>query len=134
MTEVEWGILNSHVKKEELLWIKFELMGQLLRSDTIKKIIDEHSWQSIYIYGGAYLGIQSYYAFRQFINVVGIIDRMGELMVPQNDIEVIFPDDLAKTDNDLPIIITPLEHAKEIRNTLLQYRSEERIFYLNELF
>lgn len=134
MTKTERDIFDSHVRREELLRIKFELMGQLLRPDVVKGIIDEHEWQSIYIYGGAYLGIQSYCAFCQFIDVAGVIDRAGELMVPREDIKVILPEDLAKEDNELPIIITPLEHAQAIRNTLLQYRSEERIFYLNELF
>ena len=134
MTEMERKIFDSHVRKEELLQLKFELMGQLLRPDTVKRIIDEHAWQSIYIYGGAYLGIQAYCAFRQFIDVPCVIDRAGELMVPRDDIKVILLEDLAKTDNDFPVIITPLEYAREIRDNLLNYRCEERIFYLNELF
>lgn len=134
MTKTEYDIFASHVRREELLRIKFELMGQLLKPDTVKRIINEHAWQSIYIYGGAYLGIQSYCAFCQFIDVEGVIDQTGELTVQRDDIKVILPKDLEKADNDLPIIITPLEHAKAIRKTLLQYRSKERIFYLNELF
>lgn len=134
MTETERSIFNSHVRKEELLQIKFELMGQLLRRDTVQRIIEEHAWQSIYIYGGAYLGIQACCAFRNFIDVVGVIDRAGELVVPRDDIEVIVPEDLAMIDDDLPIIITPLEYARVIREHLLKYRSEERIFYINELF
>ncbi|MFG6334312.1 MAG: hypothetical protein K1W20_02375 [Lachnospiraceae bacterium] len=134
MTKTERDIFDSHVRREELFRIKFELMGQLLSPDVVKRIIDEHAWKSVYIYGGAYLGIQSCCAFGQFIDVAGVIDRAGELMIPRDDIEVILPEDLAKADNDLPIIITPLEHAQVIRNTLLQYRNEERIFYLNELF
>lgn len=134
MTETERLIFDSHVRKEELLQIKFELMGQLLRPDIVKGIIDEHAWQSVYIYGGAYLGIQACLAFRQFIDVPCVIDRAGELMMPRDDIEVILPEDLAKTDNDLPVIITPLEHARAIRDNLLKYINKERIFYLNELF
>lgn len=134
MTKTERDIFDSHVRREELLRIKFELMGQLLRTDTVKGIIEKHAWQSVYIYGGAYLGVQACCAFRQFIDVAGVIDRAGELVMPREDIKVILPEDLAKTANDLPIIITPLEHAQAIHNTLLQYRSEERIFYLNELF
>lgn len=134
MTKTERDIFDSHVRREELLRIQFELMGQLLRTDTVKGIIKKHAWQSVYIYGGAYLGVQACCAFRQFIDVAGVIDRVGELVMPREDIKVILPEDLAKTDNDLPIIITPLEHAQAIRSTLLQYRSEERIFYLNELF
>ncbi|MDE6600761.1 MAG: hypothetical protein K2K90_01080 [Lachnospiraceae bacterium] len=134
MTETERSIFDSHVRKEELLQIKFELMGQLLRPDVVKNIVDAHAWQSIYIYGGAYLGIQACCAFRQFIDVPCVIDRAGELMMPRDDIEVILPEDLARIDNDLPIIITPLEHARAIRDQLINYRSGERIFYLNELF
>lgn len=134
MTKTERAIFDSHVRREELLQIKFELMGQLLRPDTVKGIIEKHAWQSVYIYGGAYLGVQACCAFRQFIDVVGVIDRAGELMIPREDIKVILPEDLAKIDNDLPIIITPLEHAQAIYNVLLRYRREERIFYLNELF
>lgn len=134
MTETERSIFDSHVRREELLQIKFELMGQMLNPDTVKRIIEEHAWQSVYIYGGAYLGIQACCAFRKFIDVAGIIDRAGELIMPRDDIEVILPEELAKRDNDLPIIITPLEHARVIRDTLLKYREEERIFYLNELF
>ena len=134
MTKTEREIFDSHIRREELLRIKFELMGQLLSPDVVKGIVDEHAWQSIYIYGGGYLGIQACCAFRQFIDVPCVIDRAGGLMVPRDDIEVIFPEELAKTDNDLPIIITPLEYAGDIRNNLLNYRGEERIFYLNELF
>lgn len=134
MTKAEREIFDSHVRREELLRIKFELMGQLQRTDVVKQIVDEHTWQSVYIYGGAYLGIQACLAFRQFIDVPCVIDRAGELMMPRDDMEVILPEDLEKLDNDLPVIITPLEHAHAIRNTLLQYRSEERIYYLNELF
>lgn len=134
MTETERSIFDSHVRQEELLRIKFELMGQMLNPDTMKRIIEEHMWQSVYIYGGAYLGIQACCAFRQFINVAGIIDRTGELVMPRDDIEVILPEALAKVDHDLPIIITPLEHARVIRDDLLNYRNGERIFYLNELF
>lgn len=134
MTETERSIFDSHVRREELLRIKFELMGQLLRLDTVKQIIEAHAWQSVYIYGGTYLGIQACCAFRQFIDVAGIIDRAGSLQIPRDDMEVIVPGDLAGKDNDWPIIITPLEHARVIRNDLLKYRSEERIFYINELF
>lgn len=134
MTKTERDIFDSHVKKEELFRIKFELMGQLLRHDVLKSIVDEHEWQSVYIYGGAYLGIQACLAFRQLIDVPCVIDRAGGLMIPRDDIEVILPEDLERMDNNLPIIITPLEHARVIRNNLLNYRSEERIFFLNELF
>lgn len=134
MTKVEQNIFDSHVRREELFQIKFELMGQLLRLDTVKKIVDEHAWQSIYIYGGGYLGIQTCYAFRHFTNVVGIIDQVGELIIPKEDINVFLPKDLVEIHNDLPIIITPLEHAYIIQNELLKYMKEERIFYLNELF
>jgi len=134
MTKTEREILDSHVRREELFQIKFELMGQLMRPEKVKSIIDAHAWQSLYIYGGGYLGIQAYNAFRRFIDVAGVIDRTGELLVPRDDITVFLPEELAKIKNDLPIIITPLEHARVIRNTLLDYRSEERIFYLNELF
>lgn len=134
MTETERDIFDSHVREEELLRIKFELMGQLLNPDVIKRIIMKYEWKAIYIYGGAYLGIQACCAFRQFINVASIIDQAGELTITRKDIQVILPEDLAKINDDLPIIITPLEHALSIRNTLLKYRSKERIFYINELF
>lgn len=134
MTETERSIFDSHVRKEELLQIKFELMGQLLRHDVVKSIVDDHSWHSLYIYGGAYLGVQACLAFRQFIDVPYLIDRAGELRVLRDDINVILPQDLAKMEDDLPIIITPLEYARDIRNDLLKYRSGERIYYLNELF
>ena len=134
MTETERSIFDSYVRREELLRIKFELMGELLRLDTVKHIVEEHAWQSVYIYGGASLGIQAYCASRRFIDVAGIIDRAGSLQIPRDDIEVIVPKDLEKIDNDLPIIITPLEYARAIRDDLLKYRNEERIFYINELF
>lgn len=133
MTEKERAIFDSHVRREELLSIKFELMGQLLCPDIVKSIIEKYSWESIYIYGGAYLGIQACCAFRQFINVAGVIDQAGELIRSREDIRVFIPEELEKID-DLPIIITPLEYARQIYDKLLQYRCEERIFYLNELF
>lgn len=134
MTGTQRDIFDAHVRKEELLQIKFELMGQLLRRDIVKRIVDMYKWQSLYIYGGGYLGIQAYDAFHHFINVAGVIDQKGELLVSRDDIQVFLPQDLAKMEDDLPIIITPLEYARDIRNNLLKYGSEERIFYLNELF
>lgn len=134
MTKTQRDIFDSYVRRKELFQIKFELMGQLLRRDTVKRIVDTYAWQSIYIYGGGYLGIQAYDAFCHFIDVAGVIDRTGELLVPRDDIDVFLPQDLAKMEDDLPIIITPLEYARDIRNDLLKYRSEERIYYLNELF
>lgn len=134
MTKTEKEIFDSHVRREELLHIKYELMGQLLAPDVVKGIVDEYAWKSIYIYGGAYLGMQACCAFRQFIDVPCVIDRAGGLTVSRDDIDVILPEDLEKRNDDWPIIITPLEHARLIRDNLLKYRSEERIFYLNELF
>ncbi len=134
MTKTQRYIFDSHVRKEELLQIKFGLMGQLLRRDKVKGIVDKYNWQSLYIYGGGYLGLQAYDAFGHFIDMAGIIDQTGELLLPRDDIDTFLPQDLAKLEDDLPIIITPLEYACAIRNDLLKFRSEERIYYLNELF
>ena len=134
MTEVERVIFDEHVRKEELFRLNYELMGQLLKKDVVADILKKRGWKSCYIYGGAYLGIQAFYAFSSFIPIAGFIDRAQSLYIPIKEVEVLSLEEFYKQEDNYPVIITPLEYAKEIKEELLTHISEERIVFLNELF
>lgn len=135
MNENELRIYEEHIRKEELYRIRFELMGLMLDSVTIRSIIDIQKWKSLYIYGGGYMGIQAYRAFSPYTEIVGMIDRSGGLMIQIEGVKVYSLEEFVKEyDGKSPVIITPLESARAIYRDLIGYVNEERIYYINELF
>lgn len=135
MSDNELKIYEEHIRKEELYQIRFELMGMMLDSMMIGSIIDKWKWKSVYIYGGGYLGIQAYHAFSPYIQILGMVDRSGGIVIPIDEARVYSLEEfIEENDSKSPVIITPLESAKMIYQDLAAYIDEERIYYINELF
>lgn len=135
MKENERKIYEEHIRKEELYRLKFELMGMLLDQTVIRSIIANRIWESLYIYGGGYIGIQAYKAFSRFVEIVGIIDRSGGLTIPIDGGKIYSLEEFVKEDDGRsPVVITPIESAQKIYQDLSDNVDEERIYYINELF
>ena len=135
MSDIERIIYEDHIRKEELYQIRYELMGMMLNQVLISLIVHKRKWESIYIYGGGYIGIQAYRAFSPYANVVGMIDRTGGLMIPIDGVRVYSLEEFAtEYDRKSPVIITPIEAAPKIYEDLANSIDKERIYYINEIF
>lgn len=134
MTENERKVFDIHLHKEEMLKIEFDITGLLLQEEIVRNIVKQNKWKQICIYGGGQLGIEAYFSFKRFVDVVGIADRSGGLIIPCKNINVFTPEKLSDIYTDLPVIITPQKYLKEIYNDLENKIDKGRIYLINELF
>lgn len=130
MTKTERLHFDRYAEGEGLFREYYELMGQLLDTRFVEAMIEDKGWNQIYIYGGGYLGIQSCLAFQQFLQVLCIIDRKGQLIVGRSDIHTpVMTLTQWKNDHDkkVPVLITPLQYMDEIKRDLVNAAVENYI-------
>ncbi len=111
----------------------YYLMGMLLNDDQIIRRVGELSLIECYIYGGGFLGIQTYRVLSRYVSVKAIVDGRGSLKFDCPDISVIDIEELRNNYRGETIIITPVQFAKEIYSELSRFVENEKLIFLGEL-
>lgn len=125
-------LIDLYAEEIDILAACYERMGNLLDRKRIQNRAKELNLRELYIYGGGYLGIQFYYAVKDFIDVISIIDKSGKLLVEVPNVEVIDFNTFQKKYRGQQVVITPIKHYDEIYNELISFISEDRILFLED--
>lgn len=128
----EEELFELYVNEYRIEAFSYKMMGRMLETDWIMQRLQLYNIQSLYIYGGGYLGVQLYNAIHDLTNVKAIVDKNGGLSVNVKGIPVISIDELMKEYADEKIIITPVKYYQKIKDDLLEFVAEKQILFLGE--
>lgn len=110
----------------------YSMMGRLLDRDFVRSEVEKRHLSKLYIYGGGYLGIQLYRAIQPFADVVSVIDKRGKLRINIDDIPVMDMNAFCKSYRGEVVIITPIQHYREIHSELKEMVAEHDMIFLEE--
>ena len=122
--------LNAY--ESEIFSASYELMGQMLDREYVKNRLEMLELFDVYIYGGGYLGIQLYNAINLFVNISGVVDKSGKLLLEISDIPIIDLNEFRSQYRQQRVIITPIKHYKSIYKELSEFVPKDKILYLGE--
>ena len=126
-------ILDCYIKDYKVNYYSYNMMGEMLDRGYIKQRVEHAKIETIYIYGGGYLGIQLYHALKDLITIKAIVDKSGGICIEDETIPVISFEQMKKIYNGENIIITPIRYYSNIKKELMQFSvKEENILYLGE--
>lgn len=111
----------------------YEMMGRLLDREHIASRIKQLDLKKVYVYGGAYMGIQLYRALNDLTQVVAIVDKSGGLRLHLPEIPVMNLDEFKRTYNNEIVIITPIQYYQQIFRDLSEFIPGENILFLGEV-
>lgn len=126
-------LMDIYVYEKRLAECSYELMGLMLNANVVKKGIDWLDTQSIYIYGGGYLGLQFYRAASGLIHIPAIVDRKEKLAYHIPEISVISNQHLRKVYHGEKIVVASIQYYDEIKKELSFFVSSSHIIYLGEV-
>ena len=125
-------ILEEYAYESEIFSASYELMGQMLDREYVKNRLEMLELFDVYIYGGGYLGIQLYNAINLFVNISGVVDKSGKLLLEISDIPIIDLNEFRSQYRQQRVIITPIKHYKSIYKELSEFVPKDKILYLGE--
>lgn len=125
-------ILEEYAYESEIFSASYELMGQMLDREYVKNRLEMLELFDVYIYGGGYLGIQLYNAINLFVNILGVVDKSGKLLLEISDIPIIDLNEFRSQYRQQRVIITPIKHYKSIYKELSEFVPKDKILYLGE--
>lgn len=128
----EEEIFELYVKDYRIENFCYNMMGKLLETERVKERLQLYNIQSLYIYGGGYLGVQLYNAVHDMVNVKAIVDKNGGLSVDVEGIRTISFDDLVNEYTGEKIIITPVKYYQRIKEDLSKFVDEKELLFLGE--
>lgn len=132
MEDFEKQLFDIYVEDYRIDSACYKMMGMMLEEERISKRIELHNIESVYIYGGGYLGVQLYNALVKKAKVKAIVDINGGLSVDVNGIRTITFEDLKKEYTGEKVIITPVKYYQTIKDSLMKFIDEDRILFLGE--
>lgn len=133
MNEIEKQILEEYVDKFSVAAKSYELMGKMLDGKFVKERLDMFHIRDAYIYGGTYMASQLYRAAKNYINILGVADKVGKMLTDE-DIKILTLDDLRKCYDGEQVIVTPIRFYSQIKNDLIQFVDNKNIILIGELF
>ncbi len=128
----EEEIFELYVRDYRIETLCYKMMGELLETEWVKERLQLYNIQSLYIYGGGYLGVQLYNAVYNMVNVKAVVDKNGGLSVNVKGIRTISFNDLVEEYSGEKIIITPVKYYQKIKDDLLKFVNEKEILFLGE--
>lgn len=131
---MEFGekLLDLYIKDYEINWHCYQMMGKLLNKRKVKERKELYNLESLYIYGGGYLGIQLYNALDGMADIKAVADKNGSLCMDIEGIRVITFDELKKEYSGEKIIITPVKYYQAIWDDLSEFAVKENLLFLGE--
>lgn len=132
MEDINDEILDEYVNAKGIAECSFWIMGKLLDAVYLKKRIDLLNVDRLYIYGGGYLGIQTYRTCSDLIDIPAIVDKSGKLSLDISDIPVIDFEGFRKVYKGEKVIIASVKFYQEIYNELSGFIPVTRLLFLGE--
>ena len=132
MNLIEKKIFNEYDSDCFVEAISYEAMGKMLDENYVKERFRMFDLRELYIYGGTYLAVQLYRVGKRHVDIRGIVDRSGKLIMDE-EASVITLDELKNIYSGETIVITPLRYFHKIRNELLKFVEDKNIVGIGEL-
>ncbi|MCM1178995.1 MAG: hypothetical protein NC347_01970 [Clostridium sp.] len=129
---IEEEIFELYVRDYRIETLCYHMMGRLLDIEWVKERLLLYDIESLYIYGGGYLGVQLYNAVHDMVNVKAIVDKNGGLSVNVKGIHTISLDDLMREYTGEKIIITPVKYYQRIQDDLSKFADKKELLFLGE--
>lgn len=133
MNEIEKRILEEYADKFNIAEKSYELMGKMLDKEFVKERLDMFHICDAYIYGGTYMASQLYRAAKNYINILGVVDKAGKMLINE-DIKILTLEDLRKCYDGEQVIVTPIRFYSQIKNDLIQFVDNKNVIFIGELF
>lgn len=130
--DFEEKLLEQYVRDYDIAWYSYWMMGKLLEKKLVERRVELWKIESLYIYGGGFLGVQLYHALDGMADIKAVVDKNGGLSVDAENIRVISLDNLKKEYSDEKIIITPVKYYRAIWNDLSKFADKNNLLYLGE--
>lgn len=128
----EEEIFDLYVKDYRIESSCYNMMGRMLETEWMKERLELFNIESLYIYGGGYLGVQLYNAIHNMVDVKAVVDKNGGLSVNVKGIRAISFDDLMEEYTGEKIIITPVKYYQRIKDDLSKFIDEKELLFLGE--
>lgn len=138
----DWGTLFMNEREKQLFaeytdnyYIEaksYELLGKMLDEQFVVNRLKVFDIVNAYIYGGTYMAIQLFRASKNYVNIVGIVDKMNRMMINE-DVKVLTVEELRNVYNGEKIIITLPRFYSQIKSILIEFVDEVNIIYIGEL-
>ena len=125
-------LIDSYGNELDIFKLSYNLMGMLLDTASVHKRINSLGDTELFIYGTNYLGIQLYRTIRDFIKVIAVVDKYGNICLPVLDVPVISLQQFAEQYHGQKVIITPVKYYQEIRHDLKAFVPDDKMLYLGE--
>ena len=125
-------LVDSYGNELDIMKLSYNLMGMLLNTESVHKRINLLGDTELFIYGTDYLGIQLYRSVRDFIKVMAVVSKDGNISLPVLDIPVIDLRQFAEQYHGQKVIITPVKYYQEIRCDLGAFVPDNKMLYLGE--
>lgn len=130
--DFEEKLLEQYVRDYDIAWYSYWMMGRLLDKKLVERRVELCRIESLYIYGGGFLGIQLHNALDGIVDIKAVVDKNGSLSVDVENIKVLSLDNLKKEYSGEKIIITPVKYYKAIWNDLSKFADKENLLFLGE--
>ena len=108
-------------------------MGKMLDEKFVKERLDMFHIGDAYIYGGTYMASQLYRVAKKYINIMGVVDKVGKMLTSE-DVKVLTLEDLRKCYDGEQVIVTPIRFYSQIKNDLIRFVDNKNIVLIGELF
>ncbi len=132
MNEVERQILDMYAKDCSVGEISYTLLGKMLDEKFVKERLELFQKEEFYLYAGTYMAVQLYRIGKKYISIKGIVDKKGNIPLKE-DAPVLTLDELRKQYNGENLIITSVRYYTEIKEELMEFIDEKKIYYIGEL-
>lgn len=132
MIEVQEELLDTYAEELSIAASSYEMMGQLLDIEFIKKRIKLLGVSELYVYGGGYLGIQLYRTVSKIISIPAVIDIKGKLSINIPDIPVVDVVEFKRIYKGQKVIIASINFYNEIKKDISAFVPESQIIFLGE--
>lgn len=132
MDKEEELLLESYMEEADIITQCYNTMGRLLDIEQVKKRVEELGIESVYIYGGGYLGIQLYRAIKKLTKIISIVDKSGALLIDLPNVPIIDIESFKENYDGQIVIITPIKHYMNIYIELCEFVSKEKLMLLGQ--
>ncbi len=120
-------------KRASFLKSELDIIEKIFNYRVINELIREYDLKRISIYGGGLIGILTYYAFYNNLDVSYIIDKNYSMSIPVDGLKPVGLSELGTLNDVGVIIVTSWKHWDEIKKDLSTFQNVKEYYLINEM-
>ena len=126
-------LIGEYSYELDIIKNNYNMMGKLLDKSHVKEKLFDSNIESVFIYGGDYLGIMAYQVCSEFVDVKAVIDKTGSIKVNIPGIPVIDIQEFKRIYNDEYVIISLPKYYYSIVSELADFVPESKIIFIGKI-